>query len=152
VTGDEVHPGDGDGLASQLRRCCASSRWVAQVMASGPFVDAHALQRAGEDALVALPPAEVVAALQAEAEPEVHGADDGTRAAAATALRLYATHFGYPFVLAAGRIPADGLLMRVRIRLGNDEAEELRAATDELRRLVRSRLGTSWRESGAYGA
>jgi 2-oxo-4-hydroxy-4-carboxy-5-ureidoimidazoline decarboxylase len=130
-----------DELASRLRECCGSDRWVDAVAARSPFADEAALLAAADEAFASLEPQDWQQALQAIAEPGVAAdADAGTRAAAELGLRLYRERFGQPFVIATERMTAEELLMRIRIRLANDAEAELRAAGDELRRLSRSAL------------
>jgi 2-oxo-4-hydroxy-4-carboxy-5-ureidoimidazoline decarboxylase len=127
-------------LRALLERACGSPRFVEAVARQCPFADVESLLRAVEVALQELEPADWREALLAERMPEVVGGDAGTRAAAALAVKLYRDRFGYAFVVAAERPSADELLMRVRIRLGNDAEAELRTAAGELRRIVRARL------------
>jgi 2-oxo-4-hydroxy-4-carboxy-5-ureidoimidazoline decarboxylase len=127
-------------LRALLERACGSPHFVEAVARHCPFADVESLLRAVDAALQELEPADWRQALLAERTPEVVGGDAGTRAAAALAVNLYRDRFGYAFVVAAQRPSADELLMRVRIRLGNDAEAELRTAAGELRRIVRARL------------
>jgi 2-oxo-4-hydroxy-4-carboxy-5-ureidoimidazoline decarboxylase len=124
----------------QLLGICGCRRWAEHVAGLRPFRDVAALRSAADTALDTLTDDDWQEALRAEPDPDIAGTDDGTRAAAETAVRLYRQRFGYPFVAAGRRMAADELLMRVRIRLGNDPEVELRTAADELRRGVRARL------------
>ena len=116
-------------------------------MRAGPFSDVQSLLRACDAAWDSLGDDGWLDALASNAEHVVPDGNDGTRRAAETALRLYRERFGIPFVSAAHSPVADELLMRVRIRLGNDGAAEVRAARDELRRMARQRLERSWAEA-----
>lgn len=150
---------DGDAAERRrlLLRCCGSQRWVAAMAAAAPWPDTDALLRAADEALDELDPYDWREALMAEdgvaAAPEDPVADDpGTRAAADTALRLYAQRFDFPFISARQHMPPDELLMRARIRLGNDEEAEIDNATAELRRLARQRLLDLLERNGARPA
>jgi 2-oxo-4-hydroxy-4-carboxy-5-ureidoimidazoline decarboxylase len=149
---DVVQTLDDGALRQRLLTCCGSTRWADAVAARRPFADGDALLAAAAAALDDLTDEDWREALCGEPAPAIHDADPGTRAAAETAVRLYRQHFGYSFVVAASRIPGEELLMRVRIRLGNDAVTELQAAAAELRRIVDARLRRLLEEYGAQPA
>jgi 2-oxo-4-hydroxy-4-carboxy-5-ureidoimidazoline decarboxylase len=105
-----------------------------------PYADAAALCQASDGIVLELSDAALCEALASVPPPVIGGADEGTRAAAHTAIDMYRERFGYPFVTGIETPTAEELLMRVRIRLGNEPAPELRAAREHLRRYVRTRL------------
>jgi 2-oxo-4-hydroxy-4-carboxy-5-ureidoimidazoline decarboxylase len=73
--------------------------------------------------------------------PRPHQAgDDDALEAARLALRLYESRFGYAYVSSIPTPTAEELLMRVRIRLGNEPEPENKAAREHFRRLVQARL------------
>jgi 2-oxo-4-hydroxy-4-carboxy-5-ureidoimidazoline decarboxylase len=114
---------------------------VARSLVAGrPFADAVALCDASDEIIRTMSDDALHAALEAVPAPAVGGADEGTRAAAHAAIGMYRDRFGYPFVTGIETPTAEELLMRVRIRLGNDPAPEWRAAREHLRRHVRTRL------------
>jgi 2-oxo-4-hydroxy-4-carboxy-5-ureidoimidazoline decarboxylase len=130
-----------DLLAAALHDCCAIDRWVEEVLARRPFRDDAAVLAAADEAFAVLAPEDWRQGLAvAGASVVPAGGEAGTRAAAELALRLYRERFGYVFISGAPHMAADELLMRIRIRLGNDEETELRTACDELRRGARARL------------
>lgn len=97
------------------------------------------MQGAGHGAFEQIEPADWRGALEALAITDPGPGDEATRAAARVALQLYRERFEIPFVSAALTSSAEELLMRVRIRLGNDRAAEEDAAREEVRRIVGSR-------------
>lgn len=154
---DVVPDGDAAERRRLLLRCCGSQRWVADMAAAAPWPDADALLRTADEALDALDPYDWREALMGEAgvsagPEDPHAGDPGTYAAAETALRLYAQRFDFPFISARQNMPPEELLMRARIRLGNDEEAEIDTATTELRRLVRQRLLDLLERNGARPA
>ena len=129
-----------DRLAASLEECGATRSWAAAVARRGPFADDAALCAAIDDVLFGLDFEEVCTGLAAVPAPTLDQGDRDVREAARLALQLYHDRFGYPFVSAIAAPTADELLMRVRIRLGNDPEPEGRAAREHLRRLVRARV------------
>jgi len=141
-----VNESAAERLEATLRECSGSAAWAAAVLRHHPFSDAASLLRAGEDAWSMLDDTQWEDALAANAEDTVPAGPEETRRAAAVALRLYRERFGIPFVSAAHSPFADELLMRVRIRLGNEPSLEHGSARDELRRAARYRLERLWHE------
>lgn len=131
-----------DGIAAALERCGLTSGAVAAVLAQRPFADDSALCAAVDNAFLTLDEAELRRAVDARPEPAVETGNAGVRQATQLALRLYRDRFGYPYVSSIDAPTADELLMRVRIRLGNEPEPEGRAAREHLRRLARARLQT----------
>lgn len=127
-------------LVAALEACGATPAWAAAVARRGPFTDDAALCAALDDVLARLDDDEIALALAAVPPPSIPAGDPDAAEAARLALRLYHDRFGYPFVSAIAAPTTDELLMRVRIRLGNDPEPEGRAAREHLRRLVRARL------------
>lgn len=128
------------GASALLRDAGGCSAWAARVVERLPFADAASLRMAQELAWAALSDAEWPDALARLELREMPPGAAETQAAAQLALKMYGDRFGIPFVCAAWSDTADELLMRVRIRLGNDEHVEQRTARDEARRLLRHRL------------
>jgi hypothetical protein len=127
-------------LLIELRRCCASERWAGAVVVARPFAGTDELIGAADAAFNTLTDDDWKQAFAASADPDLHTTDDGTRDAIAVALRLYQERFGYPFVIGTEHVSGDELLMRVRIRLGLEEAAQMRATRYEQFRLTRARL------------
>jgi 2-oxo-4-hydroxy-4-carboxy-5-ureidoimidazoline decarboxylase len=127
-------------LANALSKCCGSARWVAEMVGRRPYESDRALRDAADAAWLAVDDNDLREALSACVTAVPLDAEEGTRAAAEMALRLYQQRFGYHFVANADNLTADELLMLVRIRLGHDEGPELRRSRLEFVRLTRLRL------------
>lgn len=130
-----------DELHHALLHCCGSERWARLVAAGRPYADANAVQSAAESAWRQLETADWREAIAAQAPRELPPADAGTRAALLLALRLYGERFGYGFIAEQRDLPGEELLMRVRIRLGQEPDAELRKTCSELIIIGRRRLG-----------
>jgi 2-oxo-4-hydroxy-4-carboxy-5-ureidoimidazoline decarboxylase len=139
VTLDELNALQDAELLTLLEGC-GSPVWARQVAAQRPFADERALEAAADAAWAALDDGAWLECFEEAAARVPDTGDEGTRAAAVTALQLYRARFDRAFVTAADCHAADELLMRVRIRLGLDERAEWRASCDEQRRLTRQRL------------
>lgn len=128
-------------LRSALEQCGLTAAAADVVLALGPFQDDAALCDAVDTVLTTtLDEAELRRVLEAVPEPEVAAGDPDAHEAALLAMRLYRQRFGYAFVSGIATETSEELLMRVRIRLGNDPAPEGRAAREHMRRLVRKRI------------
>lgn len=129
---------------AELRRalldCCGSERWVRYVAERRPYADADALQAAAETAWPRLDADDWQQAIAAQPGRELPPSDDGTRTALTLALRLYEERFGYPFIAEQEHLPAEELLMRVRIRLGQEPGAEWRKTCSELTLIARRRM------------
>jgi hypothetical protein len=115
-------------LAAAIEQCGLPSAAVADVMASAPFADDDALGRAVNAVVLALAQADLEVALAAEPEPRTEEGDADAREAARLALRLYESRFGYAYVSSIPTPTAEELLMRVRIRLGNEAVRVYKSA------------------------
>ena len=142
-----------------LRACCASSTWVARVLADRPFATAAQLLDTADRASRALTPADVEQALAAHprigeraegdsAEAELSRQEQASvsDAGAATRERLrelngaYEQRFDRVFLVrAAGRTP-DELLAELERRLGNDPETEQEEVLEQLRQITRLRV------------
>jgi 2-oxo-4-hydroxy-4-carboxy-5-ureidoimidazoline decarboxylase len=127
-------------LKAALEKCGLTPAAVQAVLKRGPFADDDALYKAVDVVLLRLDDAELITALEELPAPAVERGDPDAHEAALLAIRLYRDRFGYAFVSGIETPSAEELLMRVRIRLGNDPEPEGRAAREHLRRLVRRRL------------
>lgn len=110
------------------------------VLRHRPFADDAALYSAVDTVVLDLDDAELRLALDAVPPPAVEHGHPDARTAAQLAIRLYRDRFGYAFVSGIDAPTAEELLMRVRIRLGNDPEPEGRAAREHLRRAIRTRI------------
>jgi 2-oxo-4-hydroxy-4-carboxy-5-ureidoimidazoline decarboxylase len=127
-------------LSAALEQCGLPSAAIADVMARAPFADDDALGVAVNAAVLEMPQSDLEAALAAEPEPGTEEGDADALDAARLALRLYESRFGYSYVSSIPTPTAEELLMRVRIRLGNEPEPEGKAAREHFRRLVQARL------------
>jgi 2-oxo-4-hydroxy-4-carboxy-5-ureidoimidazoline decarboxylase len=127
-------------LDAGLRGCCASDAWVHGMLAARPWPDVATMLADARGLLAALSVEEWAAAVAAIGAWPVPPCDEGTRRAARAALDLYRERFGYHFLTAHQHLDGEQLLMRVRIRLGHDEAAELRKSRFEHGVLVCRRL------------
>jgi 2-oxo-4-hydroxy-4-carboxy-5-ureidoimidazoline decarboxylase len=129
-----------DGLGAALSKCCGCTQWVAEMVRRRPYASEGALRDAAGAAWLAVDDTDLRTALAAFVLAVPPDGDEGTRAAAEMALRLYRHRFGYRFLTITDNLSADELLMLVRIRLGHDEGPELRRSRVEFMRLTRWRL------------
>jgi hypothetical protein len=127
-------------LATALAACGMPSDAMHAVLHQLPFDDDEALCLAVDGVMTALPMAELRDALEGVPAPSVERGDPDALEAALLAIRLYRERFGYAFVSGVDTPTAEELLMRVRIRLGNDPEPEARAAREHLRRVVRRNI------------
>jgi 2-oxo-4-hydroxy-4-carboxy-5-ureidoimidazoline decarboxylase len=135
-----LHELGNDELAASLKDCCGAESWVSALLRHAPFRDDGELLAAADRAFDELSVEEWKETFETT---QVHTPDKGdaaTRGALRTALRLYQERFGHPFVAVTSSDAADELLMRVRIRLGNEPDHEWRVSREEQRRLVRLRV------------
>jgi 2-oxo-4-hydroxy-4-carboxy-5-ureidoimidazoline decarboxylase len=143
-----------------LLACCASAAWAREVAAGRPYADVPTLVDAAGAALDRLSWPDVAEALAAHPrigsapsgssreaawsrreQSGAVGADDATAAALVEANRAYELRFGHVFLIfATGRSVAE-MLAAARTRLGNDEATERGVVREELRKIVRLRVG-----------
>ncbi|HSK17814.1 MAG TPA: 2-oxo-4-hydroxy-4-carboxy-5-ureidoimidazoline decarboxylase [Longimicrobiales bacterium] len=137
-------------LKASLEQCGLSESAASDVLEHGPFENDDQLCRAVDAVMLGLDEAELRTLLEAVPPPAVEHGHPDVRDAALLAIRLYRDRFGFPFVSAIATPTADELLMRVRIRLGNEPEPEGRAAREHLRRVVRRRM-QDLRETDAAG-
>lgn len=137
---DELNSLPDDVLFRRLREVGGSGGWARRVAEQRPFQSAGALIAAGDDAWLEIEHDDWLEAFAARTASVPDDADAASSAAAQVALDLYRERFGYPFVTSAQSRAADELLMRVRIRLGNEPDAEWSIACEEQRRSARLRL------------
>ena len=142
-----------------LRACCASSTWVAQVLASRPYATAEELFDVADRASRELSADDLEQALSAHPRIGERAEGDSAEAklsreekasvsdaGAATRERLrerngaYEQRFDRVFLVrAAGRTP-DEMLAELERRLGNDPETEQQEVLEQLRQITRLRL------------
>lgn len=143
-----LHQLGNDELETALTECCGAA-WVSTLMRAAPFRDDAELLAAADRAFDELSDDEWRETLAStRARPSEKG-DAPTREAVRMALRLYEERFGHAFVAVMSGDTADELLMRVRIRLGNEPDHEWRLTREEQRRLVRLRVQRLLAATGA---
>lgn len=127
-------------LVTALRECGLTAATVQAVLGRGPFANDDSLCDAVDALVLQLDDTELRNTLENMPAPTVQRGDPGAHDAALLAIRLYRDRFGFAFISGIDTPTSEELLMRVRIRLGNDPEPEVRAARDHLRRLVRRRI------------
>jgi 2-oxo-4-hydroxy-4-carboxy-5-ureidoimidazoline decarboxylase len=156
-----------DGLARAdaaelLRPCCASARWVREVVSGRPYGSVRRVIAASDDVLADLAWADVTEAMAAHprigdrvtgagresawSRQEQSGAAESTVAEQLVAGNItYEARFGHVFLICAtGRSP-QGMLAELNRRLDNTTASERAVVRAELREIVRLRLIKSFR-------
>jgi 2-oxo-4-hydroxy-4-carboxy-5-ureidoimidazoline decarboxylase len=148
-----------------LQACCGSSRWVERMLARRPFKTLDALLAASRDEWSACGPDDWREAfahhpkigdrealrqrfpathhLSEREQAGVEGASDAVLDALAAGNRAYEQKFGYIFIVCATGLTADEMLARLRERLGNDPAGEIRIAAEEQAKITALRLAST---------
>jgi 2-oxo-4-hydroxy-4-carboxy-5-ureidoimidazoline decarboxylase len=127
-------------LTAELKRIGGADAWVHAFVRRAPFRSDDDFLTAADAAFDELSPEDWKVTLGATRARAPEQGDAATVEAVRTALRLYEERFAHPFVAVTSSDTADELLMRVRIRLGNEPDLEWRITREEQRRLVRLRL------------
>ena len=142
-----------------LRACCASSTWVARVLAGRPYATAAELLETADRASRELSELDVAEALSAHprigeraegdsAEAKLSRAEQASVSDADAAVRerlrernvAYEQRFDRVFLVrAAGRTP-DEMLAELERRLGNDDETEQREVLEQLAQITRLRV------------
>ncbi len=138
---------------SELRSCCASSKWIEAMISARPFGDwstmmgaANRIELAPEDwqeAFRAHPrigEKRAGARWTADEQSGTRMASNDLMNALADANREYEQKFGHVFLICATGRSADEILASLRQRMKNDAAAELRVAADEQRKIAALRL------------
>jgi 2-oxo-4-hydroxy-4-carboxy-5-ureidoimidazoline decarboxylase len=155
------------GATARLRPCCASTRWVSQLVAGRPYRTLDALVAASDAAIAALDWPDIEEALAAHPRIGDRPASTdqeavwsrqeqaGTAAAgpgAQTALRdanaAYQERFGHVFLICAAGLRTSDVLIALHERLGNDQAAERAAVRDELGKIAALRLAKAFGSPG----
>jgi 2-oxo-4-hydroxy-4-carboxy-5-ureidoimidazoline decarboxylase len=142
-----------------LRPCCASGRWVDEMLRLRPYSDLTALREHSEMLLDALPWPDLREAI--DAHPRIgdraEGADtesgwsrqeqaaaasddDRVKAELVQANKEYEAKFGYVFLICATGLSASAILDAARQRLANSPEDERTVVRTELTRIVALRL------------
>ncbi|MGW0803034.1 2-oxo-4-hydroxy-4-carboxy-5-ureidoimidazoline decarboxylase [Nonomuraea sp. NPDC002799] len=149
---------------AELRACCASRAFAADVAAQRPFGDPDRLAEAAERAVRGLRWPDVLEALGAHprigerpvpggreaawSRQEQSGVEEEVRAALAAGNREYEERFGHVYLICATGLSGGQMLDRLRARLGNDEDAERAVVRDELAKITKLRLVKLMKEGG----
>jgi 2-oxo-4-hydroxy-4-carboxy-5-ureidoimidazoline decarboxylase len=158
---DEVSSAD---AAAELMPCCASRRWIAQVVAERPYGSLAALTRHSNEIIAQLSWSEVLEALAAHPRIGDRAADKGreagwsrqeqagtaaisdhTRLELVAANRAYEEQFGHVFLICATGLTSTQMLGAARSRLRNDPVAEQQVVRTELAKIVAIRLARAVR-------
>jgi 2-oxo-4-hydroxy-4-carboxy-5-ureidoimidazoline decarboxylase len=158
---DAAEPAD---AAAELMPCCASRRWVSDLVAGRPYRDLDMLQWASDQLLATLDWVDVEQALAAHPRIGARVSGSQTEAAwsrseqsgAATAPdevaqqllevnRRYERKFGYVFLVCATGLSAAEMIAAAQARLRNDPFAERAIVGRELAKIVRLRLAKAFR-------
>lgn len=142
-----------------LRPCCASRRWLDEIIRMRPYNDRSTLREHSDTVLAALPWEDVREAVDAHPRigEKAKGADtesgwsrDEQSAAATDDDRIqaelvagnqqYEERFGYVFLICATGLSAKDILDAVRQRLANTPEDERIVVCEELTRIVGLRI------------
>jgi 2-oxo-4-hydroxy-4-carboxy-5-ureidoimidazoline decarboxylase len=151
------------GATAALRPCCASTRWVSQLVAGRPYRTLDALSQASDAAIAALDWPDIEEALAAHPRIGDRGTGAGQEAAwsrqeqagtsqpgpgAQAALREanagYEERFGHVFLICATGLRASDMLIALHERMSNDPATEHEAVREELRKIAALRLAKAF--------
>lgn len=141
--------------AAELLPCCASRRWVSELVTGRPYHSLSGLAARSDAVLAELDWPDVVQALDpATGRDAGHPGDGGRRASTAgaedgsdpltEARRRYERKFGYRFVICAAGLSPEQVLAAAIQRLANDPFVERAVAAGELTKVVRQRLATAF--------
>jgi allantoicase len=138
---------------TELRSCCASSKWIEALAAARPFADwssmigaANRIELSADDwqeAFRAHPrigEKRAGARWTADEQSGTRSAPPDVLHALAEANREYEQKFGHVFLICATGRSAEEMLAQSRERMKNDAATELRVAAEEQRRIAALRL------------
>ncbi len=151
------------GATAALRPCCASTRWVSQLVAGRPYRTLDTLSQASDAAIAALDWPDIEEALTAH--PRIGGratgagqdaawsrqeqagtsqAGPGAQAALHQANAQYEQRFGHVFLICATGLRASDMLIALHERMSHDPATEHEAVREELRKIAALRLAKAF--------
>jgi 2-oxo-4-hydroxy-4-carboxy-5-ureidoimidazoline decarboxylase len=151
------------GATAALRPCCASTRWVSQLVAARPYRTLDALSRASDAAIAALDWPDIEEALAAHprlgdrpagAEREAawsrqeqagtSQAGPGAQAALRSANAAYEERFGHVFLICATGLRTSDMLIALHERMGHDPDTERGTVREELGKIAALRLAKAF--------
>src|SRR4051794_29522563 len=147
--------------AAELLPCCASRRWINQVVKGRPYRSVAALTDASDRVLAGLDWPDVQEALAAhprigerrlaegswsgQEQSGVRRTDDETAAALRETGLAYERRFGHIFLISASGLSGAQVLASLRARLDNEPGAERWLIRQELAKIVRVRLAKAFR-------
>lgn len=162
MTLEELNRLEAHAAADALQRCCGSTQWVSQMLASRPFSAREDLFRKSEDIWWRLAESDwkeafahhprigdveglrlkfASTASWAEGEQAgIQSASEDVLGKLATANRIYEERFGYIFIVCATGKSAEQMLELLNARLRNRPDVELKIAAEEQAKITRIRL------------
>lgn len=155
------------GATAALRPCCASTRWVSQLVAGRPYRTLSALAEASDAALAALTWPDIEEALAAhprigdrpagasqeaawsrQEQAGTSTAGPGAQAALRSASAAYEERFGHVFLICATGLRTSDMLIALHERMSNDPASEREAVRQELGKIAALRLAKAFGAPG----
>jgi 2-oxo-4-hydroxy-4-carboxy-5-ureidoimidazoline decarboxylase len=151
------------GATAALRPCCASTRWVSQLVAGRPYRTLDALVAASDAAIAALDWPDIEEALAAhprigdrpastgqeaawsrQEQAGTGAAGPGAQAALRSANAAYQERFGHVFLICATGLRASDMLIALHERMGHAPATEREVVRGELGKIAALRLAKAF--------
>ncbi|HEY9241197.1 MAG TPA: 2-oxo-4-hydroxy-4-carboxy-5-ureidoimidazoline decarboxylase [Streptosporangiaceae bacterium] len=155
------------GATAALRPCCASTRWVSQLVAGRPYRTLDGLIKASDAAIAALSWPDIEEALAAhprigdrpggaaqeaawsrQEQATASAAGPGAQAALRSANIAYEERFGHVFLICATGLHTSDMLIALHERMSNDPATEQEAVRGELGKIAALRLAKAFGAPG----
>ncbi len=155
------------GATARLRPCCASTRWVSQLVAGRPYRTLDALIAASDAAIAALDWPDIEEALAGhprigdrpagaaqeaawsrQEQATASAAGPGTQAAVRSANQAYQERFGHVFLICATGLQTSDILIALQERMANDPATEQQAVRRELAKIAALLLAKAFTTPG----
>ena len=149
-------------VASHLRACCSSEKWVLRMLQQRPFCNSDAVHAAADSAWIGLGEQDYLEAfnghpkigdtqslskkfsgsanLAKSEQAGVESASENVLEKLAACNNAYEEKFGFIFILCATGKSAPEMLAMLQDRLVRDRKTELRTACDEQRKIFHLRL------------
>src|SRR5580693_4701101 len=150
-------------VTAALRPCCASTRWVSQLVAGRPYRTPGTLVAASDAAIAALTWPDIEEALAAhprigdrpagagqeaawsrQEQSDTSAAGPGAQAALRSANAAYQERFGHVFLICATGLRTSDMLIALHDRMGNDLAMEHETVRKELGKIAALRLAKAF--------
>lgn len=124
--------------------CCASRRWVSQLVGRRPYGELAALVRASDEVLADLDWVDVEQALSSDPTIGRRAVSNGADGELSEVNRTYQRKFGYAFLTSSPELSTRELIDAARERLAHDPFVERSVVTTELAKIVRLRLAKAF--------